>query len=116
MKRKKEQPVEPLLISVQEAADMIGFSKRWLQIRIGTGEVPAVRTGASVRMRKSDVNTFVNTGAWPLTKAHTDYVVSHGGELPPGMSIEEFINRGGAMLGVNTSGHKKIKRNPKETP
>ena len=116
MKKKQEQPTEPLLISVQEAANMIGFSKRWLETRIRSGEVPAVKTGPSVRMRRSDVEAFARTGQWPLTKEHIDYVYSHDGELPPGMSIKEFINRGGTSYGVKLPGHKKIKRNPKETP
>ena len=112
MKRKKEQPVEPLLISVQEAADMIGFSKRWLQIRIGTGEVPAVRTGASVRMRRSDVEAFVKMGAWPLTQEHLDYINTHDGELPPGMTIEQFTARGAASYGVKLPEIAKLKETP----
>ena len=64
-KKKAEQPTAPLLISVQEAADMLGFSKRWLETRIRNGEVPSLRTGPSVRMRRSDVETFVKTGKWP---------------------------------------------------
>ena len=42
-----------------------GFSKRWLETRIRNGEVPSLRTGPSVRMRRSDVETFVKTGKWP---------------------------------------------------
>ena len=64
-KQKPEQQPAPLLISVQEAADMLGFSKRWLETRIRNGEVPSLRTGPSVRMRRSDVETFVKTGKWP---------------------------------------------------
>ena len=44
---------------------MLGFSKRWLETRIRNGEVPSLRTGPSVRMRRSDVETFVKTGKWP---------------------------------------------------
>ena len=65
MKNRKQPSAEPLLISVQEAADMIGFSKRWLATRIRSGGVPVVRTGKSVRMRRADVEAFARTGKWP---------------------------------------------------
>ena len=60
----KAKQVEPLLISVKEAADIIGFSIGWLRTRIRNGEVPAVQSGASVRMRRSDVEAFARTGKW----------------------------------------------------
>jgi len=62
----KEQQFEPaLLITVKEAAAMIGFSKRWLEERIRMKMVPVSRTGPSVRIRRADVEAFAKSGRWP---------------------------------------------------
>ena len=62
---KQTTETAPLLIAVREAASLIGFSKRWLEMRIREGGVPVVRTGKSVRMRRADVEAFARTGKWP---------------------------------------------------
>lgn len=55
----------PILLRPSETAALIGFSIAWLNQRIADGEVPVVRIGASVRIRRADVEAFARTGKWP---------------------------------------------------
>ena len=63
---RNDAPHEPsILIGATEAARLIDFSHRWLQREIASGRVPVVRVGSSVRLRRSDVETFAKSGKWP---------------------------------------------------
>jgi hypothetical protein len=55
---------ESLLVTKKEAAEMLGFGVRWLEIQIASG-APCVRVGNRVRMRRVDVEHFARDGAWP---------------------------------------------------
>ena len=64
--RKNKVKPEPAMVTVNDAATMIGFSRRWLQMRIQSGEAPVIRIGPrTLRFRRADVEVFSRSGKWP---------------------------------------------------
>lgn len=59
------QEKSKIMLTKIEAAKRLGFSVRWLERKISSGEVPCVRFGRSVRLRADDVDVVVRTGKWP---------------------------------------------------
>ena len=50
---------ERVLMSVQEAAESLAVSVRWLRGQIGEGALPVVRFGRRVLVRPEDRDAFV---------------------------------------------------------
>lgn len=59
------QPEPAALLRVSEVAAIISISERWIWERIASGEIPVVRVGKLVRIRRADVDAFARTGQWP---------------------------------------------------
>jgi len=50
------------LLTVSQAAGFLGFKEKALRHRIERGQVPVVRVGRSVYLRRSDLIEIVNEG------------------------------------------------------
>lgn len=48
------------LLTVSEAADALGMSTAWVYQQTDSGELPHVRLGGAVRLRRKDVDKFVS--------------------------------------------------------
>lgn len=60
MPRLADPPVQGLL-SYRGAAEYLGMSRRWLEKRVGAGDIPVVKMppgGTSVRFRVEDLDAF----------------------------------------------------------
>jgi excisionase family DNA binding protein len=52
--------VEPELLTTSEAAKYLGMSRAWFYTRlINTGEVPALHLGSAVRIRRRDLQNWI---------------------------------------------------------
>ncbi len=59
-RQRHPDPLEsPLLLSVPNAAALIGVSGRYLWDLVRAGEIPNVRLGRRVLLRREDINTFI---------------------------------------------------------
>ena len=48
------------LLTVRQAADVLGHSVSTVRILINRGTLPAVKLGRSIRIRQSDLDTFIS--------------------------------------------------------
>jgi excisionase family DNA binding protein len=61
------QPIERLLLRVEEAAQALGLSRSGMYNLIAAGEIPVVRMGRSVRVPAEELREYVKrntTGPW----------------------------------------------------
>lgn len=57
----RELPTNPdALLTKQEVADMLGVKLRWVERAIGSGELPYVKVGKLVRIKRSDVLAYID--------------------------------------------------------
>ena len=54
-----EQTIEPLLLTVRQAAKVLSISERTLWSLTASGEIPAVRFGRSVRYDRIDLRRWI---------------------------------------------------------
>ena len=52
--------VEPVLVTREVAADLLGLSSRTVDTLIADGRLPVVRVGRSVRLRVSDLRAWAD--------------------------------------------------------
>jgi len=52
-------PVEPSLLNYNEAAAVLGMGRRSLERLVEAGSLPRVRIGAAVRIRRQDLDEYV---------------------------------------------------------
>jgi excisionase family DNA binding protein len=56
-----EQTIEPLLLTVRQAAKVLSISERTLFTLTQDGQIPAVRFGRSVRYDPVDLRAWINS-------------------------------------------------------
>ena len=61
MKNILTPPHEPLCVNVKDAAKMLGICERTLNTLIKDREIPVVRIGRRVLLRKEDLEAFVHS-------------------------------------------------------
>jgi excisionase family DNA binding protein len=52
--------MQPLLVTTNEAAHMLGVARSTIYQLIGRGAIPTVNIGRSLRLRVDDLETFVD--------------------------------------------------------
>jgi excisionase family DNA binding protein len=65
-------PRQPLLLTVDEVAQLLGLSRRTVWRLRSTGRIPApVRIGRSVRWRRADVDEWISARCdWSVPDGH----------------------------------------------
>ncbi|MCL5280495.1 MAG: helix-turn-helix domain-containing protein [Planctomycetes bacterium] len=61
LRQTTEQTVEPLLLTVRQAAKTLSISERTLFTLTQDGDIPAVRFGRSVRYDPVDLRAWINS-------------------------------------------------------
>jgi len=59
-KEMKQQPIVPPLLKASELSKLLQISKSCAYRLMKTGEIPTIRIGKSVRVRKEDLDKFIN--------------------------------------------------------
>jgi excisionase family DNA binding protein len=59
--QRNERTVEPLLLTVRQAAKVLSISERTLWSLTARGEIPAVRFGRSVRYDPADLRRWIES-------------------------------------------------------
>ena len=49
-----------LLLTVREAADVLGISRTAIYLLLQRGEIPSVKIGRSRRIKRKDIESYVN--------------------------------------------------------
>lgn len=62
---------EPQLRSIEEAAVMLGVSKRWLEDALARGDLPSVRLGRRRLLRAGDIAAFIEAHLEPKGRKET---------------------------------------------
>jgi excisionase family DNA binding protein len=56
--RSQERGELPLL-SVHEVCQQLGMGKSWVYRRLGSGEIPSVKLGRSIKIRREDLEAYL---------------------------------------------------------
>ena len=65
-KKHVPEPQEPRakeedLLSILEVCQQIGMSKSWVHKRIKSGEIPSIRLGNNIKVRRGDLEEYLET-------------------------------------------------------
>jgi len=55
------KPIVPLLLSYQDAADLLTVSDRYVWQLVADGLLPCVRMGRAVRIHRADLDRFIES-------------------------------------------------------
>ena len=47
------------LLSIKEVCEELGMGKSWVYHRLRSGEIPSIKLGGAVKVKRADLNTFV---------------------------------------------------------
>ena len=47
------------LLSIQEVCEELGMGKSWVYHRLKSGEIPSIKLGGAVKVKRADLNTFI---------------------------------------------------------
>jgi excisionase family DNA binding protein len=47
------------LLSIQEVCEELGLSKSWVYHRLRSGEIPSIKLGGAVKVKRTDLNEFI---------------------------------------------------------
>ena len=47
------------LLSITEVCQELGMGKSWVYRRIQSGEIPSIKLGGAVKVKRADLNTFI---------------------------------------------------------
>jgi len=47
------------LLSVHEVCQQLGMGKSWVYRRLGSGEIPSVKLGRSIKIRREDLEAYL---------------------------------------------------------
>ena len=47
------------LLSIQEVCEELGMGKSWVYHRLRSGEIPSIKLGGAVKVKRADLNTFI---------------------------------------------------------
>jgi excisionase family DNA binding protein len=62
----KEQGVgagSPDLLSITEVCQELGMGKSWVYRRIGSGEIPSVKLGHNIKVRREDLEDYIEANS-----------------------------------------------------
>jgi excisionase family DNA binding protein len=57
--RQQENGQHRGLLSIQEVCEELGMGKSWVYHRLKSGEIPSIKLGGAVKVKRADLNTFV---------------------------------------------------------
>ncbi len=62
-RRQEEQdghhPPPPELLSIKEVCEELGMGKSWVYHRLKSGEIPSIKLGGAVKVKRADLNAFI---------------------------------------------------------
>ena len=64
------------LLSVQEVGELLGMGRSWVYNQIKTGELPSVKLGGSVKVRREDLEAYIQNHRSPLGKRSKEYSIT----------------------------------------
>ena len=79
--------MEPLLITIDNAADILAVSSRTVRRMLERGELPSVRIGRSIRIPYESLKSWITQSTrqlMPPTSAHQVYRGGSGTKTQPG--------------------------------
>jgi excisionase family DNA binding protein len=47
------------LLSMKEVCEELGMGKSWVYHRLKSGEIPSIKLGGAVKVKRADLNTFI---------------------------------------------------------
>ncbi len=47
------------LLSIKEICEELGMGKSWVYHRLKSGEIPSIKLGGAVKVKREDLNTFI---------------------------------------------------------
>jgi excisionase family DNA binding protein len=64
-KRPGSQATAAWLLSVEEVCEALGMARSWVYRRLRSGEIPSVRLGRSVKVRRQDLEEYLQKHRYP---------------------------------------------------
>jgi excisionase family DNA binding protein len=52
------------LLSIKEVCEELGMGKSWVYHRLRSGEIPSIKLGGAVKVKRTDLNEFVENQAY----------------------------------------------------
>src|ERR671917_1960493 len=58
-RRQEANGHHPGLLSIKEVCQELGMGKSWVYQRLRSGEIPSIKLGGAVKVKRADLNTFI---------------------------------------------------------